>query len=53
MHGKAVLNLSESFARGGYRSAEFDASVLSSGVYYCRLSTATWNGTLGNIVVGK
>jgi hypothetical protein len=27
--------------------------MLSSGVYYCRLSTATWNGTLGNIVIEK
>lgn len=53
VNGKLVLDLSDNFANGGFKSAEFDAASLSSGTYYCRLTTPNWNGTVGTVVVQK
>ncbi len=49
--GRAVMNLSDAFERGGYTSAEFNAATLPAGTYYCKLSSGTFTATLGSIVV--
>lgn len=51
--GQPVLDLSESFAGGGFSSARLDVSSLPAGTYYCHLATAEWSGALGAIVVEK
>jgi hypothetical protein len=51
--GRKVLDLGASFEQGGYDQAEFDAGPLPSGIYYCRISTARWDGMLGIVVVAK
>ncbi|MBS1912499.1 MAG: DUF2341 domain-containing protein [Bacteroidetes bacterium] len=51
--GKPALNLSDLFERGGFHTVEFNAAVLPSGTYYCRVSNADWNATLGSIVIEK
>jgi hypothetical protein len=50
--GQKVLDLSESFARNGYRHAEFDASRLPAGKYFCRVTGTQWNGSIG-VVIGQ
>jgi hypothetical protein len=50
--GEKVLDLSESFARTGYSHAEFDASTLPAGRYFCRVAGTQWNGSIG-VVVGQ
>jgi hypothetical protein len=51
--GKLVADLSESYAATGFTGASFDASLLPSGIYYCRLTTKSFNGTLGTVVIEK
>ncbi len=48
--GVRVLELTEAFVRGGYRSVEFDASTLPSGVYYCRAAGRDWSGLVPVVV---
>ncbi len=48
--GRQMLDLTPSLARNGYAYAEFDASGLPSGVYYCRAAGANWQGTTGIVV---
>lgn len=48
--GGQVLDLTPSLLRNGYGYAEFDASALPSGVYYCRASGTNWQGTTGIVV---
>lgn len=48
--GDRVLDLTESFTRNGYGYAEFDASSLPSGVYYCRAIGSNWSGFAGVVV---
>jgi hypothetical protein len=50
--GEQVLDLSESFARNGYSYAEFDASTLPAGRYFCRVTGTKWNGNIG-VVIGN
>jgi hypothetical protein len=50
--GEKVLDLSESFARTGYSYAEFDASTLPAGRYFCRVAGTKWSGNIG-VVVGQ
>lgn len=51
--GEQVLDLSESFAGGGFSYAQLDASSLPAGTYYCFMTTSDWSGTLGAVVVEK
>jgi len=48
--GDRVLDLTESFTRNGYGYAEFDASSLPAGVYYCRAIGSNWSGLAGVVV---
>ncbi|MBS1911923.1 MAG: T9SS type A sorting domain-containing protein [Bacteroidetes bacterium] len=50
MRGAAVMDLSAELARNNFAFAEFDATQLTAGVYYCRVSGDNWNGTIGVIV---
>jgi hypothetical protein len=51
--GREVLDLTESFAASGYRHAEFDASTIPSGSYFCRAVGGGFNGVIGTIVLGR
>jgi len=51
--GRRVVDLSGSYAMSGYRSAEFDASALSSGMYVCRLEGVAGVNMLGVVMVTK
>jgi hypothetical protein len=50
--GRQVLDLTESFAASGYRSAEFDASSLPAGSYFCRAVGGGFNGIVGTVSIG-
>jgi len=49
--GRRLLDLTGSFVRSGYRAAEFDASSLAPGVYYCRVTASGVQGVSRPIVV--
>jgi hypothetical protein len=51
--GREVLDLTTSFAESGYRFAEFDATSLPAGSYFCRAVGNGYNGVLGTIVLGR
>ncbi len=51
--GRRVADLTESFVRNDYRSADFDASELPDGVYYCRIVTDGGAEIVRTIVVTK
>jgi|GEM_PF-2459382 len=51
--GTERIDLSESFARGRFVSAEFDAGELPSGPYYCRIATGRWEGNIGVVIVTR
>ena len=51
--GMQVLDLSTALENGGLSAVEFDASVLPSGIYYCRMTTGAWSGTVGTIMVTR
>ncbi len=53
MAGKPVMDLSTAYERSGFRSAEFNAALLPSGVYYVRVQTGEWNANLGTVVIDK
>jgi|GEM_PF-5185738 len=50
--GRKVLDLTESFKANALQYAEFDASRLPAGIYFCRAGGAAWHGMTG-VVVGK
>ena len=51
--GREVLDLTESFERTGHEHAEFDASALPAGTYFCRAVGAGFNGVIGTIVLNR
>ena len=51
--GAQVLDLSESFARSGYRYAEFDASSIAAGSYFVRAVGGGFNGVVGTVTLGR
>jgi hypothetical protein len=53
LFGSEALDLSASFRSGQYRTAEFDASVMASGMYSVRIITPKYTGVVGTVVVRK
>lgn len=53
LFGDIILDLTEAFAASGFTVAEFDATKIPSGTYYCRFVARGWSGTLGVVVVKK
>jgi hypothetical protein len=53
LQGNRVLDLTGSFSGSGWRSAEFDAHLLPSGLYHCRLTVSQWSGTIGAVMIAK
>lgn len=49
--GRRVLDLTATFANGGYRRVEFDASTLPSGSYYAELNGRGWRRIVGAVIV--
>ena len=48
--GRKVMDLTESFKSNGLEFAEFDASTLTAGLYYCRATGSGWHGVTGVVV---
>jgi hypothetical protein len=51
LFGAEVLDLSPSFRSGSYRTAEFDASVVASGMYSVRVIAPRYTGVVGTVIV--
>jgi hypothetical protein len=53
LFGREAADLSTSYRASGYRTAEFDADRLASGLYSVRLESERYSGVIGTVVVRK